>query len=116
MLTGIACRNARKGDKAQKLSDSGGLYLYVTPTGLKSGRLMYRVGKTGKTSLRNARDRRDEARERLRDGLEPSVERKEIRAAQAAGRRRRFSDSRRIGMLRANPVGAGTMRRPSSAV
>jgi integrase len=94
LLTEIACRNARKSDKAQKLSDSGGLYLFVTPTGFKSWRLKYRIGQTEKRlilgsypemSLREARDRRDEARKQLRDGLDPSIERKKTRAAQAAG-------------------------------
>lgn len=94
MLTEVACRNARKGEKAQKLSDSGGLYLFVTPTGFKSWRLKYRIGKTEKRlilgaypemTLRQARDRRDEARKQLRDGLDPSVERKKTKAAQAAG-------------------------------
>jgi integrase len=94
LLTEVACRNARKGEKAQKLSDSGGLYLFVTPTGFKSWRLKYRIGKTEKRlilgaypemTLRQARDRRDEARKQLRDGLDPSVERKKTKAAQAAG-------------------------------
>jgi integrase len=94
MLTEVACRNARAKEKAQKLSDSGGLYLFVTPTGFKSWRLKYRVGKTEKRlilgtypemTLREARDRRDEARKQLRDGLDPSVERKKKKAAQAAG-------------------------------
>ena len=94
MLTEIACRNARAKEKAQKLSDSGGLYLFVTPTGFKSWRLKYRVGKTEKrlilgtypeTTLREARDRRDEARKQLRDGLDPSIERKKKKAAQVVG-------------------------------
>lgn len=94
MLTDIACRKAEKADKAQKLYDAGGLYLFVTPTGFKSWRLKFRIGPTEKRlvlgtypemSLREARDRRDEARKLLRDGRDPSIERKKAKAAQAAG-------------------------------
>ena len=34
-LTDIAVRNAKPSDKAQKLSDGGGLYLMVHPNGSK---------------------------------------------------------------------------------
>ena len=42
MLTDAKCRNARKAEKPQKLSDAHGLYLYITPTGFKSWRMKYR--------------------------------------------------------------------------
>ena len=41
-LTDIAVRNAKPSDKAQKLSDGGGLYLMVHPNGSKYWRLKYR--------------------------------------------------------------------------
>ena len=34
-LTHIACKNAEPREKAYKLTDSGGLYLYVMPNGSK---------------------------------------------------------------------------------
>ena len=38
MLTDAAVKNALPRDKAYKLADSGGLFLYVAPTGLKQRR------------------------------------------------------------------------------
>ena len=40
-LTAKAVEAARPGDRAYKLADAGGLYLYVAPTGLKSWRANY---------------------------------------------------------------------------
>lgn len=104
MLTDAACRKATPAEKAQKLSDSLGLYLFVTPTGFKSWRMKYRIGGIEKRlvlgaypemSLKEARDRRDDARRKIRDGLDPAVERKKQRAALSAGAARsvqRFSE------------------------
>ena len=45
-LSDTAIRTAKSGQKPQKLTDSGGLYLLVAPTGGKLWRLDYRfVGK-----------------------------------------------------------------------
>jgi hypothetical protein len=41
-LTDIKCRTARPTEKIQKLSDSGGLQLWVMPNGSKLWRLAYR--------------------------------------------------------------------------
>ena len=48
-LTDVAVRNAKPREKAYKLSDSGGLFLYVTQAGGKLWRLKYRV--SGKEKL-----------------------------------------------------------------
>lgn len=42
-LTDTAIRNAKAREKAYKLSDSGGLYLLVTPAGGKLWRQKFRV-------------------------------------------------------------------------
>lgn len=42
MLTDAQARQARAKDKDYKLSDSGGLYLFVSKTGHKTWRLKYR--------------------------------------------------------------------------
>ncbi|QPB21764.1 Arm DNA-binding domain-containing protein [Rhizobium sp. 007] len=42
MLTDTAIKKAAAKDKAYKLSDSGGLYVHVTPAGGKHWRLKYR--------------------------------------------------------------------------
>jgi hypothetical protein len=44
MLTDAQIRKAQKADKPYKLSDTGGLYLYVTVAGGKLWRLKYRLG------------------------------------------------------------------------
>lgn len=93
MLTDVRCRNAKAGDKPTKLGDSGGLYLYVTPTGFKSWRMKYRYsgkekrltfGAYPEISIAEARDMRDAARRLLREGIDPAIERKQRKAARQA--------------------------------
>ncbi len=93
-LTDTAVRNAKPADKRIRLWDERGLYLEVAPAGGKYWRLKYRVGGTEKrlalgvypdVGLAKARDRRDEARKLLADGIDPSQHRK---AAKAAGAER----------------------------
>jgi len=83
-LTDIAIRNAKPGPKPFKKGDSGGLFLLITPAGGKLWRLKYRVAGKEKllalgaypdVSLSDARKRRDEARETLAAGKDPSRER-----------------------------------------
>jgi integrase len=83
-LTDIASRKAKPSGKPYKLSDEKGLYLLVNQTG-KYWRLDYRfagkrktlaVGVYDEVSLREARERRDNARRLLAKGIDPSVERK----------------------------------------
>ena len=86
-LTDITIRNAKFKDKPQKLSDSGGLYLYVHPNGSKYWRLKYRFLGKEKTlafgiypqiTLSEARERRDEAKKLLANGRDPG----EVKQAQ----------------------------------
>jgi integrase len=88
VLTIKAIEAARPGPQARKLFDGQGLYLEVRPNGSRLWRLKYRVGGVEKrisfgaypeVSLREARERRDEARRLLRDGRDPSVERQAAR-------------------------------------
>jgi hypothetical protein len=69
-LTDTAIRAAKPADKPRKLSDAGGLYLFIAPTGGKLWRMKYRfagkektlsIGKYPEVSLKDARDRRGEA-------------------------------------------------------
>lgn len=100
-LTATAVRNAKSGvtpngrktDKPYKMGDAGGLYLEVSPKGGKWWRLKYRyagkekrlsLGTYPETSLKAARDRRDEARKLLRDGIDPSEHRKQAKAERRA--------------------------------
>lgn len=76
--------------KARKLADEKGLYLLLQPTGAKLWRLKYRFGGKEKllalgsypdVGLKDARNRRDEARKLLADGVDPSEQRKAQKAA-----------------------------------
>jgi integrase len=93
MLTDLKARQAKAADKDYKLSDSGGLYLFVTSKGFKSWRMKYRfAGKEKRlvfgpypdVSLSEARERRDEAKRQLRDFRDPAVEALKRRLAAVA--------------------------------
>ena len=90
-LTDIAIRNAKPAAKALKLADGGGMFLLVTPAGGKLWRLKYRVdgrekllaiGAYPEIGMREARRRREEARELIALGKDPSREkqRNKVRA------------------------------------
>ena len=95
-LTDVAIRNAKPGAKAIKLADGDGMFLMITPAGGKLWRLKYRIdgrekllaiGSYPEIGLGEARRRREEARELVARGKDPSREkqREKIRAkAQAA--------------------------------
>lgn len=91
-LTDTAIRNAKPGPKPLRLYDEKGLYLEVRPTGAKWWRFKYRFGGVEKllslgvydeVSLKKARDRRDEARTLIADGIDPSQHRKAAKSARA---------------------------------
>lgn len=84
-LTDIAIRNAKPAGKPQRLFDGLGLYLEVAPGGGKWWRFKYRYdgkekrlsfGVYPEVSLKEARDKRDEARRKLRDRIDPGAARK----------------------------------------
>ena len=88
-LTDIAIRNAKPRPKPYKLADALGLFLLVQPSGGKLWRLKYRVeGREKKlgfgvypdVSLSDARKRREEARELLATGKDPSREKQRDKA------------------------------------
>jgi len=90
LLTDIRCKKARGKEKPYKLSDSHGLYLYVTPAGYRSWRLKYRfagkehrltLGSYPEVSLVSAREAREQARNLLRQGINPKVDRRQRQAA-----------------------------------
>lgn len=84
-LTDVAIRNAKPRAKPYKMGDALGLFLLVQPTGGKLWRVKYRVdGKEKKlgigtypeVSLGEARKRRDDAREMVAAGKDPSREKR----------------------------------------
>ncbi len=89
-LTDTAIKNARPGAKPVKLSDEKGLFLLLSPAGGKWWRLKYRFGGKEKllslgtypeVGLKDARQRRDDARKLLADGVDPGENRKAAKAA-----------------------------------
>lgn len=90
MLTYIQINAAKPRDKAWSLSDSQGLYLVIQPNGSKLWRFRYRfldkqknlhLGGWPTISLADARVRRDEARKKLAEGIDPALEKKRARIA-----------------------------------
>jgi integrase len=84
-LSDTAIRSIKPGSKPQKLSDGGGLHLFVPSTGSRLWRLQYRFDGKQKTlalgsypeiTLRVARERRDAAKSLLSEGVDPSAQRK----------------------------------------
>ena len=91
-LTDTAIRNIKPGEKPVKLFDERGLFLLVTPSGGRWWRLKYRInGKEKQLSLgvypdvglKEARQRRDDARKRVAAGIDPSENRKAQKSARA---------------------------------
>lgn len=87
-----ALKTAEQTAKPVRLADGGGLRLDAQPTGAGWWRLRYRFGgKEGmlslgtypETGLRDARQRRDEARRLIAAGIDPSAHRKAGKAEQA---------------------------------
>jgi len=85
-LTDTACRTAKPQAKPHKLTDSGGLFLLVNANGSKWWRLRYSfagkeqmlsLGTYPDVSLKDARERRDEARKLIANGINPSLQRQQ---------------------------------------
>lgn len=95
-LNSLDIRAAKPRSIPYKLADEKGLFLLVQPSGAKLWRLKYRVNKVERklslgqypeVSLKDARERRDEARRMVEGGLDPVAVRRreklarEVRAA-----------------------------------
>src|SRR6185312_11645095 len=91
-LSPSAVANAKPEAKPYKLTDGGGLFLLVQPSGAKWWRWKYRRPDTGKentlslgtypeVSLRIARERRGSARAQVAAGIDPGEKRHEAKAA-----------------------------------
>lgn len=93
-LNDALVRNAKpeSNGKQIKLSDGGGLYLLIHPNGGKYWRMNYRFGNRQCTlalgiypdvSLKKAREKRDNARKQIADGIDPSALKQAEKQAQA---------------------------------
>lgn len=87
-LTDTTIRNAKPRAKQYKMADAGGLFLLVTPTGGKLWRMKFRVAGKEKSlslggwpavGLASARKARDQAREGLAAGIDPSREKQQAK-------------------------------------
>jgi len=74
-------RNSKPGPKPRKLKDGDGLYLLVQPTGARWWRLRYTIrgvekalslGVYPEITLKQARQRREEIRSKIANGVDPS--------------------------------------------
>jgi integrase len=95
-LTDVTIKNAKPGERLVKLSDGGGLQLWLTPCGGKLWNFAYRfggkqkklsIGEYGKAPagvpLEAARTRRNEAVGLLRQGIDPAMRKRQAKAARA---------------------------------
>jgi integrase len=98
-LTDAALRRIKSGERPVRVFDGGGLYLEVSPAGGKLWRWKYRfagkekrlaLGAYPEVGLKDARDKRDEARRLLASGADPSIARRALRASRAVNAQNGF--------------------------
>lgn len=91
-LTDTKIRNSKPRDKAYKLMDGLGLFLFVSPTGSRLWRYrfwlhgkegLYSIGDYPMVSLAQAREARDKGRALVKQGINPVRQRQEVQLRQA---------------------------------
>jgi integrase len=91
LLTDVTVRNAKPIDKDLRLNDGSGLYLLLKPNGAKWWRFDYTIngkrktlslGTYPSTTLKDVRNKADEARNYVANGIDPSDTRKTVKAQQ----------------------------------
>src|SRR5690606_26142202 len=91
-LTDVRIQRAKPKETAYKLKDERGLYLLVSPAGGRLWRLrfslhgkesMVSLGSYPEVSLKDAREKREEARRLISKGINPAVHRKVERTARS---------------------------------
>jgi integrase len=92
-MSDIQIKKAKPADRQYTLFDGGGLFLLVTPSGGKLWRMKYRVegrekllafGTYPEITLADARQRREDARRLLANGIDPGVVKKAQKQVQTA--------------------------------
>jgi integrase len=99
-LTDTKIRNAKPTDKPYSLQDGSGLFLQVRPSGAKFWRYrywltpdkdgLYTIGEYPAVSLSEARRERERARELVKQGINPTHEKKTEKLRQAVSRANTF--------------------------
>jgi len=88
-LSDTFLRGLKAAGQVQKKSDGGGLYIHVSLTGGKLWRMAYSFDGKQKTlsfgaypavSLKDARQKREEAKELLAKGIDPSAHKQAVKA------------------------------------
>ena len=86
-LTDVKCRGAKPGKTRQKLSDGGGLQFWVQPNGSRLWQLVYQyggkqsqmaLGPYPQVSLLQARALREEAKAKIRAGIDPAAAKRTV--------------------------------------
>jgi integrase len=100
-VTDIEIRKAKQRDKEWKLTDGGGLYLLIKPSGSKLWKMKFRIegreqklsfGAYPQVSLKDARLLRDEARIEVSKGGDPARRKREAKFAAQIRAGHRFDD------------------------
>ena len=87
-LTAVKVKNAKPKNKPYKLTDGHGMYLHVATSGKKTWRYRYKIAGTESTfvlgeypqmNLEKARKERIEAREKVKEGINPAQERRAVK-------------------------------------
>jgi hypothetical protein len=98
-LTDLKLRNLETRDKPYKVADGNGLFVLVSPSGLRAWRWKYRfagrekvlpLGKYPDVTLADARRARDEARNKVLADIDPAEERRDAKFALLAAHENSF--------------------------
>lgn len=121
-VTDTALKAAKPGLRPKKISDGGGLFLLIQPSGAKLWRWSYRYGGRQRTisfgsypatTLAEAREVRETAKKLLKAGTDPSAERKaeRIRKAVSAATTFRTVSGELLAKKRRENRAPGTLKR-----
>ena len=89
-LTDVFLKSLKASEKIRKYSDGGGLYIQVSPAGGKHWRMFFRhngkpktlcIGEYPAVPLKDARQRRDAAKEQLAKGIDPATHKQALKTA-----------------------------------
>ncbi len=108
-LTELSVKQAKPKEKQYKLTDGEGMYLRTYPNGSKYWQLQYWFGGSQKilsfgvwpdVSLKEAREKRFEAKKKIKEGINPIEEKKEILEAEKhIEAEKKLSDSTTLNMV-----------------
>src|SRR3546814_16494532 len=105
-LKDLEIRALKAQDRVYKRTDERGLYIEVHPSGSKLWRVKYAhlgkdkriaLGRYPEVGLAEARRKRDEARQKLREGVDPLAERKREKLVALYNAANTRSEKRRVG-------------------